>query len=322
MTLLLFMRRGGFLLAVAAFVVISSLTRLADAQPTSPAPSPPPPLGESLTGDARTSYDIARILYRDGDYAGALSKFRRAYESSHDARLLWNMAACEKNLRRYRRVLELVDRYLAEGGDALTADDREQAKRFQAAVKTLVAEVRIEVNEAGADVLVDDDSVGVSPVTEPVVVDMGQHRFRAKKSGFVEGVVTREVEGGGAVTIKIELVREVHEARLVIVAAPGDVIAMDGRRLGEGRLDTSVPAGPHVIEVTAPGKRRRSIEIVLRDGERRDIPVDLERESATRWPWFVAGGAVLVGLVVGGYFLFRPKEPEPTPGTAGAFVLP
>src|SRR5438067_2397302 len=52
----------------------------------------PPSLGDSLTGPAKTEYDLGKILYRDGDFAGALVKFQKSYELSSDPRLLWNVA--------------------------------------------------------------------------------------------------------------------------------------------------------------------------------------------------------------------------------------
>src|SRR4051812_12715849 len=63
---------------------------------TAPSAAPAPPsLGDTLTGQARTEYDLGKILYRDGDFAAALVKFQKAYEISSEPRLLWNVAACE-----------------------------------------------------------------------------------------------------------------------------------------------------------------------------------------------------------------------------------
>src|ERR1700753_74112 len=88
------------------------------AQPAAGAPEAPPAaaaspaapaLGESLTGAAKEEYETGRILFDNADYSGALVKFRHAYELSSDPRLLWNMGACEKNLRHYVKLLHLVD---------------------------------------------------------------------------------------------------------------------------------------------------------------------------------------------------------------------
>jgi hypothetical protein len=281
-----------------------------------------PSLGETLSGEARTKYDIAKILYRDGDYAGALANFRRSYELSKDARLLWNMAACEKNLHNYRRVIELVERYLAEADAVLTDDDRREARAFLDAVRKLVASVRIDVNEPASEVFVDEDPVGSSPIAEPVVVSYGRHRFRARKNGFIEATTTVDVVEGQATTIRLDLRPEVHGGRVTITAAAGDAIAIDGRRVGESRYEGLVDAGQHKIEVSAPGKKKRTLDVVVRDGEARNFDIDLARESTT-WPWLVAGGVVLAaGAAVGGYFLFRPSDPEPTSGSALTYRLP
>src|SRR6478736_4874903 len=114
--------RSRSLAALLAASVLASLAPAAAAPPpTAKAPAGPKPLAETLTGEAKSAYDSARVLFGDGDFGGALVKFQAAYDKSKDPRLLWNMAACEKNLRHYARTLQLVRRYAAEGGSVLTA---------------------------------------------------------------------------------------------------------------------------------------------------------------------------------------------------------
>jgi hypothetical protein len=313
---------------IATCVVLAAPASRSWAQSTAaPPPTPAPatsvkPLGESLTGEARTKYDIGRILYRDGDYSGALANFRRAYDLSKEPRLLWNMAACEKNLHQYPRVLELVSRYLTEADAILTDDDRAEARAFAAAVTKLVASVKIDVTEPDAEVLVDDEVVGRSPLAAPVIVTYGKHRFRARKSGFIDAAEALEIQEGQSTAVRLEPKREVHGGRLIVSAAAGDAISLDGQRAGERSFDGTVPAGPHVVEVSAPSKKKRTIEIVMRDGETRNLDVELVRDSATIWPWFVAGGVAIAGAVVGGYFLFRSKDAAPVSGTALTYELP
>ena len=69
----------------------------------------PKPLSDTLTGSAKIDYDAGKLLFSDGDMAGALVKFKSAYDTSKDARLLWNIAACEKSLHHYARVLSYLD---------------------------------------------------------------------------------------------------------------------------------------------------------------------------------------------------------------------
>src|SRR6185503_13375936 len=46
--------------------------------PPPPAPPATPPLSEALTGQAQADYQAARLLYGDGDFAGASLKFKQA----------------------------------------------------------------------------------------------------------------------------------------------------------------------------------------------------------------------------------------------------
>ena len=120
--------------------------------PAPPAPLPPfkKPLAETLTGMARAEYEAGRLLYADGDYAGAALKFQLAYEQSKDPRLLWNMAACEKNLRHYAKVVELVERYIAEGGTRLKPEDRAEADALLGTVRAFISTVTLDVQPEGA----------------------------------------------------------------------------------------------------------------------------------------------------------------------------
>jgi hypothetical protein len=110
----------------------------------------PRPLAASLTGEAASSYRSARLLFDDGDRAGALEKFKRAYELSKDPRLLWNMAVCEKELRHYAQSSTLIDQYLHDGGDKLTADARKNALETQTALRSFFSLATIAGAPAGA----------------------------------------------------------------------------------------------------------------------------------------------------------------------------
>src|SRR5579862_8187589 len=83
----------------------------APSAPTTPTAAGPATLSDSLSGQAKDDYESGRILFENGDNAGALVKFQHAFDLSSDSRLLWDMGACEKNLRHYVHVLRLVERY-------------------------------------------------------------------------------------------------------------------------------------------------------------------------------------------------------------------
>ena len=327
--------------SLALCVVVASGPVLAQSQPAAP---PPPsasapaqgerrPLAETLTGIARAEYEAGRVLYQEGDYAGALVKFKAAYDVAKDVRLLWNMAACEKGLRRYARVYDLVTRYQNEGRVVLTEAEYAEAASLLEAIKPFVGWLRISVNEPDAVVAIDEQEIGKSPVTQPVLVDIGMRRLRITKPDFKPFARAIEVTGGGEVPVTINLEQEVHEGRLVIFAGPRDAIEVDGKVVGVGEFDSTVPSGVHRIRVTARGMRPYQSEVVVQDGQRASVRVALEREpvapvvltpaakdqggGGSSWLWIAGGAAVAAGLGVGAYFLFRPDDqpPEPVPGT-------
>ena len=318
-------RRASVQWAAAAIVCACMI---GEAQAQQPAPSPPPAapasLSESLKGLAKAEYEAGKILYGDGDYANARVKFQRAHDIAGDPRLLWNIAACEKNLRRYTRVLTIVERYQREGGASLTEQDREEAAALIKAVKPFVSTLKVAVSEAGADVLVDDEKVGTSPLKEPALVDVGKRTIIVRKPGFKDFVRVEQVAGGTDLTIVAKLVKEVHRGRVVIEAGPGDLITIDGKMVGRGRWEGELPSGGHSLRVTAPGMATHQSEILVQDDKSRRIPIALNplpKSDAATWLWVAGGAALVAGAIIGGAVLFQPSDAPQTQGTLGTFPL-
>jgi hypothetical protein len=285
-------------------------------------------LADTLQGPAKAEYEAGRLLYGDGDFAAALVKFQRAYELSKDVRLLWNMAACEKNLRHYARVLSLVQQYLAEGASMLSEQDKRDATDLANAIKAFVSTLRVDVDEPGAAVFIDDEQTGTSPLAEPLLVDIGQRRIKVTKPGFKDFTKTVQAEGATEEKISVHLEKDVHQGRVVISASPKDTIIIDGKPVGEGHYEGVVPSGGHTLRVTAPGMRAYQAEINVQDNETRNIQITLEGEKSgvPTWVWIAAGGVLVTGAAVGGYFAFKPKDETlpAVPGTInpGVVTLP
>jgi hypothetical protein len=285
----------------------------------------PASLSESLAGAAKEDYETARVLFDNSDYAGALVKFQHAYDSSADARLLWNMAACEKNLRHYARVLRLVERYLHDGNARITEAQRADAEAVLRTVRSLVSSIRVIVNEPGASVFVDGEPVGTTPLPDVLTVDLGERRIRVSKPGFKDQEIVQNAAGASEATVSIALARDVHEGRLVVSTDASAAIRVDGAAVGLGHWDGNVPPGTHAIGITAPGMRPYSGDVVVQDGETRSLELSLQRESSgISAAWWIAGGILAAaGLGAGGYFLFRPspQAPAPTQGTISPFTF-
>jgi hypothetical protein len=283
-------------------------------------------VGETLTGPAKQDYESGRALFDKGDYTRALVKFRSAYTASGDPRLLWNAAACEAKRFRYGKAMALVHRYLDSGSPLITPKDIERAKAFLKAAEPMTVALHVKSNEPGAQAYLDGEPLGATPLRSGTRVDPGSHEIVVKKEGFTD-YSERVMIGSADRTVNAELSPIEREGRLVVRAGTGDAIMLDGRFVGMGTWQGSVPSGPHTLRVTAPDKRPFESQLVSRDGETRTVEVTLDPavDSAglPSWLW-IAGGAVLAaGAATAGYFLFKPSEEPPGPkGSIATVELP
>jgi hypothetical protein len=281
----------------------------AQAQAQPPAAPPQKTLSETLTGMAKAEYEAGKILYQAKDFGNAIIKFEKTYELSRDPRLLWNIAICQKELRRYTRMLATIKKLLAEGGPMLNEQDKQDAAEIAKTVEAFVSPLKLTVNEPGAAVTIDGESVGTTPLPGPVLVDVGTRSIRVTKKGFKERTESLLVGGGGEVALAIRLEKEIHRGRLIVEAGPEDMIYLDGKAVGRGTFDGSVPSGGHTLRVTSPGMTSHQSEVLIQDDKMRRIPVTLEKQSdSSKWLWVAGGAALLIGAAVGGALLFQPPD--------------
>ncbi len=305
---------------VRSRLLVASLASLLLAFPAAAQDAAPAPLAQSLTGEAKAAYESGRLLFEDGDGPGALAKFSHSYDISRDARLLWNMAACEKELRHYSRAATLIGRYLKEGGKRISAEQRKSALETQTALSAFYVTVKLSGAQDGATVFVDGTPVGRTPLSEPLLLDLGPRSVRVEQPGFEPFENKLDVAGGGELELTVTPMRKrsavvtTAPARLSITTSgTRDVIAIDGKVMGWQRWDGSVANGEHTVRVTAAGRKPYESHVQLLPGSVRSLQITLEAEtSSTAWFWIAGGAAVVAGAAVGGYFLLKPQD---TPGS-------
>ncbi|WP_437280088.1 PEGA domain-containing protein [Sorangium sp. So ce375] len=279
--------------------------------PTSPAPgkAPAAPLAEGLSGAARADYELGKTLFRNGDFAGAFLKFEGAYESSKDARLLWNMIACTSKMHRYSQLLALVERLRQEDRGALLPEDWATIAEVERNARALVGQLDVVVSERDAEVTIDGAPIGKTPLSGKVFVDAGSRRIRVFKPGFKEHVRVESVAPGAQLALDVRLARKTRAGKLSILASPGDHLALDGEFLGEWQWEGMVPSGRHVVRVTAPGKVPYQAAILIRDDALSGVTVGLvptEKSGATpAWVWLTGAGAVVAGALSAGILLMN-----------------
>jgi hypothetical protein len=267
----------GTLCALLATIAVatSSAPSVAQLRASTAPRTRPKPLSQALPPEAKGDYDAGKILFEDGDFQTSRIKFQAAYDLTHDARLLWNVAVCQKNERHYAKALATLSRYLRDGGDLLSPSDRNDAEELSKAITPFTSAATFRVSEDGAQLWVDDERLGITPITQPVAIDLGPRKVRAKKDGF--RVFEEEVAVGGNATVTIDVRMERQSGHLDLRVPSNATVSIDGNAVGTGpSVDIDLPVGGHELLVTAPGMRPYQGDLVIEDARTRAFDITLE----------------------------------------------
>jgi PEGA domain/Tetratricopeptide repeat len=290
-----------------------------------PVAAEPRPLAESLDGDAKREYENGRLLYENGDYAGALVRFEHARKASNDARLLWNAAVCQKALHHYAKAIALMRGYLASSWAASSPIAAASAQNFVAAAERLTARLEVSSNVLGALVYADGDRLGQAPLGAEARVDWGTHQIVLKKADYTDYEQTVTVSSAADVRVVAVLRPVVHEGRIIVRASSGDLIAIDGAARAWGTWEGVLSSGAHALRISAAGFRPREQQIVVADAQTRGFDVTLARaprSSLPTWVWLVGGTVLAAGVATAGYFIFKPGDAnKPTDGSIATVRL-
>jgi len=154
--------------------------------------------------EARTHFRQGVDLYRARTYRDALAEFRMAYELRPNYKVLYNIAQACLELQDYGPAFDSLTRYLTEGGLEVPSPRREEVERTLRALEARVAKVRVIANRAGAEVFVDDQVVGRTPLAGELLLSAGRHLISARMPGLpkVEHVI--EIAGGETAGVELE----------------------------------------------------------------------------------------------------------------------
>lgn len=207
---------------VLAFVLASPAPAFADDAPATPADSAAPAAApnEAAIREASDHYEAGLALYADGEFKRAAIEFDRAYELVPNYRALYNIGQVRIQLHDYARASKALKAYLKEGGDKIDADRRKSVSDDLEMLATRTATLAVESNQAGAEVLVDGDLAGTTPLPEPLLLDTGDHRITVHKDGFDTREETVTLASRDSQSLRIDIQPTPAERSPVVVVAP------------------------------------------------------------------------------------------------------
>jgi hypothetical protein len=219
-----------------------------------PAPAATVDVRAQLPDPARKAWDAAKQLAGASDFRGALVEFQRAYELSHNARVLFNVGVTEKLLTHYARAVDAWEKEQAEG-TGLTPSELQELKNAIAIVQQFVTTLDVTATEADATLSIDDYLVGKTPFAGPVRIDVGKHVLKLSKDGFVDAIVPVDVAAGAKapVAFKLEPLNKTALVSVIVGGTPTATVFVDGRDMGPAPFKGELSADRHTIEARAPG---------------------------------------------------------------------
>lgn len=140
----------------------------------------PPALAQQpdIKSQARLHFQRGIELGGKGDYQESLRAFSLAYELSPHYSVLYNIGQAHIALGHAADAVDVLERYLAEGGANVAPERRRQVEAQVAEQLPRTAALELRVDAVGALVTIDGTPCGRVPLPRPVRLDPGTHRVQ------------------------------------------------------------------------------------------------------------------------------------------------
>jgi hypothetical protein len=178
-------------------------------------------------------------LYGEADYRAALVEFKRAYALSPNPAVLYNVGETQYQLQDYAAALTTFEHFLAESapGDG----HRTEVESDLEVLRARVGHVAITTVPPGAEITIDDQPAGKTPLDRAALVSIGHRKVTATISG--RPPVTRYVDVAADDNVSVTL------------AMPD---ATDGQPSQSARSD----AGSRVMDVPPPARTGQTLRVL------------------------------------------------------------
>jgi len=211
-------------------------------------------------------------LYEEEDYAAAAFEFERAYAARPDYRLQYNIGVTALELKDYASARAALSRYLEDGGAEIDAARKAQVEEQLRTLAMRVGSVAVTSSRDGVRVWVDGTEVGVTPLDEPLVLNLGLRHIVVKDGGTEIWAKDVEVAGGSATTLEVVLEPPSNDVPPVAVPVQPAKPSGPSRKVKSLRTATFVSLG-----VTAAAGIGLAVSGALSLGADSDLQSELDR---------------------------------------------
>lgn len=224
---------------------------------------------------AKTALAAGDKAAKAKDWNAALAQYESANKAQPSAEALEGIANAHYQMKQdaeaYAAYRAWLDTYGAKAPKAKRTAAESRLKELDARTGPLT----VTVNEAGAQLLVDDKPMGTTPLAAPLRVAAGPHRVRVAKDGFIPVDQLPNVQAGTGATLDVKLEAATTKGKVLVKEKMGRPIrvVVDGVDMGDAPWSGDLEAGSHEISGKSPTfsavpekiqvERGKSQEVVL-----------------------------------------------------------
>ncbi len=153
--------------------------------------------------EAKKHFKAGVVLFKAENFAGAAVEFEESGKLFKTKGALFNLANCYKALRRYAEVLATLKLLEGEFKGTLSKEMLGGVKQLRDEINSITGDLRVKVNRDGAEIYVDDELVGKSPLPRPLLLGPGYHVLRVEMKGME--TYSRKVKLISGANLKLEV---------------------------------------------------------------------------------------------------------------------
>ena len=244
--------------------------------------------------EARKHYDRAIDLVDNGQLAGAVVEFQRAYDLTKQFSVLYNIGQVYVSMAKPVEAIAAYEGYLVGGGRSIPADRRAEVEKEIARQKARLATLVFRILPDGATVRVDGNEIGKTPLAQPLLVGIGEHVVYAAAEGHETVELKITVAGEDRRIIELTLF-----ARPEKNAWPEPMIAPQPATIPPQMAVPVTPLAP-TVEPPYPAVAQLPAAVPPQPIDTvRDAPASAHSLSNLRITGIVSGGIGLAGLAAG-----------------------
>ncbi|HEY1549474.1 MAG TPA: hypothetical protein VGG28_16720, partial [Kofleriaceae bacterium] len=141
-------------------------------------------------------------LFDQQKFTEALAEFQRAYDIAPAPIVLYNIAACHRELSHYGEAVTFYQRFLSEGAGKVPAPRLTAAKAELDGILAHTAHVTINLTPTDAQLSLDGNVLD-SPIPQPLILAPGEHKLVAHVDGKDDATKVVRVASGDEPTIEL-----------------------------------------------------------------------------------------------------------------------